>query len=59
MNFEEAIIRMPDGQEQRVSHDEFMTIPLSERIELMTASRIKFFRDGQPISPIEAVRRAR
>ena len=57
MNFDKAIIVTPDGREKPLSPTEFLAIPLGERIELLTASKIKFFRNGQPISPIEAVRR--
>ena len=57
MNFDKAIIQMPDGREQLVSPSEFLMIPLNERIELMTASRVKFYRDGQIMSPLDAVRR--
>lgn len=57
MNFDKAVIRMPDGSENALSVAEFLALPLGERIDLMTASRIKFFRAGEQISPLEAVRR--
>ena len=57
MNFDKAIIMTPDGREKLVSPTEFLAIPLGERIELLTASKIKFFRGGQMISPLDAVRR--
>ena len=57
MNFDKAIIRMPGGQEKLVSPAEFLAIPLGDRIEMMTSSRIKFYRGGQVISPLDAVRR--
>jgi hypothetical protein len=57
MNFDKAIILTPDGREKLVSPSEFLAIPLGERIELLTASKIKFYRGGQIISPLDAVRR--
>lgn len=57
MQFDKAIIRMPDGAEKTFSPDEFLAIPLGDRINLMTASRIKFYRAGEVISPLEAMRR--
>jgi hypothetical protein len=57
MNFDKALVRMSDGAERWLNPDEFLAIPLGERIQLMTASRIKFYREGQLISPLEAVRR--
>ena len=57
MNFDKAIVTTKDGQEKSVNAAEFMAIPLGERIELMTTSKVKFFKDGQPISALDAVRR--
>ena len=57
MNFDKAIILTPDGREKLVSPTEFLAIPLGERIELLTASKIKFYRGGQIISPLDALRR--
>lgn len=57
MNFDKAAIQQPDGRELLVSPAEFLAIPLGERIELMTASKIKFYRGGEVISPLDAVRR--
>ena len=57
MNFDKAVIKLPDGSEKLLNPTEFLAIPLGERIDLLTASKIKFFRAGQPISPLEAVKR--
>ena len=57
MNFDKAVVQTPDGQEQTLTPAEFLAIPLGDRIQWMTASRVKFYRDGQQISPLEAVRR--
>jgi hypothetical protein len=57
MNFDRALISYPDGRVAAVSPSEFYAIPLGERIELLTASRIKFERDGTTISPLDALRK--
>jgi hypothetical protein len=57
MNFDWATINYPDGRVARVPPNEFYTIPLGERIELLTASRIKFERDHKPISPLDALKK--
>jgi hypothetical protein len=57
MNFDWATINYPDGRVAKVTPNEFYTIPLGERIELLTASRIKFERNSQPISPLDALRK--
>jgi hypothetical protein len=58
MNFDKAIIQLPGGGEQVLTPAEFLAVPLSDRINLMTAKRIKFYKNGAAISPLEAVRRA-
>jgi hypothetical protein len=58
MNFDKAVVQTPDGQERTFDPAEFLAIPLGDRIQWMTASKVKFYRNGQQISPLEAVRRA-
>ena len=57
MNFDWATIIYPDGRVARVTPVEFYAIPLGQRIELLTASRIKFERNNQLISPLDALRK--
>ena len=57
MNFDLATISYPDGRIAKVTPAEFYAIPLGERIELLTASRIKFEKDKQPMSPLLALKR--
>lgn len=58
MNFDKAVIKAANGQPERsVSAAEFLEIPLSERIQLLTGSQITFYRDGKVIDALEAVRR--
>lgn len=56
MNFDVATITFPDGRVAKMPPQEFVALPLGERISLLTAGRIKFERDRQPISPLEAMR---
>lgn len=57
MNFDRVMISYPDGRVAALSPSEFYAIPLGERIELLTASRMKFEKDGRPISPLEALKK--
>ena len=57
MNFDWATITYPDGRVARLSPNDFYAIPLGERIELLTSSRIKFEKNNQPISPLDALRK--
>lgn len=57
MNFDRATINYPDGRVEQVSPAEFYLIPLGQRIELLTAGRMKFERNRQIISPLEALKK--
>ena len=57
MNFDWATISYPDGRVAKVTPTDFYAIPLGERIELLTASRIRFERDNKPVSPLDALRK--
>lgn len=57
MNFDWATINYPDGRVAKVPPPDFYAIPLGERIELLTSSRIKFEKDNKPMSPLDALRK--
>jgi hypothetical protein len=57
MNFDLATISYPDGRVAKVPPADFYAIPLGERIELLTSSRIKFEKNNQPISPLDALKK--
>ena len=57
MNFDRATITYPDGRIAQLTPAEFYAIPLGERIELLTSGRMKFEKDRQPISALEALRK--
>ena len=57
MNFDVAMITYPDGRVARLPPADFYALPLGERIELLTASRIKFEKNQQTISPLDALKK--
>lgn len=57
MNFDRATISYPDGRVEQLSPAEFYLIPLGQRIELLTAGRMKFEKDNKIISPLQALRK--
>lgn len=57
MNFDWATISYPDGRVEKVAPPEFLGIPLGERIELLTRGCIKFEKDNQRISPLDAIKK--
>jgi hypothetical protein len=57
MNFDIAIINYPDGRIAKLPPAEFYAMPLGERIVLLTSSRIKFHKDNQLMSPMDALKK--
>ncbi|HEX7833179.1 MAG TPA: hypothetical protein VF787_26220 [Thermoanaerobaculia bacterium] len=57
MSFDLATITYPDGRVEKLPPAAFFALPLGERIELLTGSRIKFERNNQPVSPLEAMKK--
>lgn len=57
MNFDLATISYPNGRVAKVTQSEFYALPLGERIELLTGGRIKFEKDKQPMSPMDALKK--
>jgi hypothetical protein len=57
MNFDLAMISYPDGRVAKLPPAEFYAIPLGERIQLLTSSRIKFEKDNKPMSPLDALKK--
>jgi hypothetical protein len=57
MNFDRATISYPDGRIAQVTPAEFYAIPLGERIDLLTRGHMKFERNKQVISPLEALKK--
>lgn len=57
MNFDRATVSYPDGKVVELTPTEFYAVPLSSRIELLTGGRIKFTKDQQPITALEALKK--
>jgi len=57
MNFDRATVSYPDGKVVQLTPSEFYAVPLSSRIELLTGGHIKFERDNQPITAMEALKK--
>jgi len=56
VNFDIATIRYPDGRVSKMTQVEFYAVPLGERIKLLTGGCIKFEKDKQTMSPMDALR---
>lgn len=57
MNFDRARVTYPDGRVVSLTPPEFYAIPLGDRIGLLTGGRIKFEKDNQQISPMDALKK--
>ena len=55
-NFDEAVLERPDGSKQRLNRDEFFKVPLPERVQLLWALKVKFFKGGQAVPASAALR---
>ena len=53
--FEEAHVKDVDGQWSRLTPDEFRTIPLPRRIQLIMKQQIRFFSQGVEMKPLDAL----
>ena len=48
-NFDEAVLERPDGSTQRLNSDEFFRVPLPERVKLLWALKVQFYKDGRVV----------
>jgi hypothetical protein len=58
MNFDRVLVTYPDGRSSELKPDEFYSIPLGERINLLTSKCLKFEKDQKPISPFDALKKS-
>lgn len=57
MSFDRAMVKFPDGRLATLTPAEFYAIPLAARINLLTTKCLKFEKDNQPISPLDALKK--
>jgi len=58
MNFDRVLVTYPDGRLAELKPDDFYTIPLGERINLLTSKCLKFEKDQKQISPFDALKKS-
>jgi hypothetical protein len=58
MSFDRAMVTYPDGRSATLTSAEFYAIPLGDRIQLLTSGCLKFEKDNQPISPMNALKKS-
>jgi hypothetical protein len=58
MNFDRVLVTYPDGRSSELKPDEFYSIPLGERINLLTSKCLKFEKDQKQISPFDALKKS-
>ncbi len=57
MNFDQVAVQMPGGGFNMMTADEFMKIPMNERIKLLMGGKLQFIKDGKVISSDEAFKK--
>ena len=56
VRYEEVSAPGPDGEPQRMSKQQFESLPLENRVRLLVQGTLRFYRAGQEIPPTEAMR---
>src|SRR5262249_57508114 len=56
-NFDSVALKQPDGTLQRMTAQEFSAIRITERVRMVCAGSVIFYRNGQSIPATEAFRR--
>lgn len=57
MNFDNVVIKSPDGTQKRMTAEQFAAIAITERVRLVATGSVIFLRNGQTIPATEAFRR--
>lgn len=55
--FDMVVIKRPDGGEEKLTAEAFAKVPLTERVHLVSRGYAKFFKNGNPVSAVEALRK--
>jgi hypothetical protein len=48
-NFDEAVVAQSDGTTQRLNRDQFYQVPLPERVKLLWALKVQFYKNGRQV----------
>lgn len=54
--FDQAIITQSDGRGVTLTKDEYYRLTLRERVDQLCKGQVRFFYQGQPVSPLKATR---
>jgi hypothetical protein len=54
--FDEALVQQTDGTQVRMTEEEFFKLPLVERVNLLCALKVRFFKAGRPVPAAEAMK---
>ena len=54
--FDEAVVQQPNGEQQRLTHDQFFKLPLLQRVKMLSDRKVQFFKAGRPVPVGEAMK---
>ena len=54
--FDKVILQKPGEEAREITPEAFRAIPLGERVDLLVKGCFKFYKDGQPVSALEAMK---
>jgi len=55
-DFDQAIVTNANGSSQTMSRDDYYRQPLKMRVDQLCKGQVRFFAQGQPVSPLKVVR---
>lgn len=55
--YDTVLVKKDDGSEERLTAAAFAAMPLHERVQLVSKGKASFFKDGERISAVEALRK--
>lgn len=58
VRYDEVAAPGPDGQAERMSKQQFESLPLENRVRLLVQGTLRFYRNGNEVPPSEAMRTA-
>ena len=54
--FDRVILESPEEGNKELTPEQFRAIPIAQRVDRLVKGQFKFFKNGQPVSPMDALK---
>jgi hypothetical protein len=54
--FDKVVMESPGEAPREMTPQEFRAVPIAKRVDLLVKGQFKFYKGGQPVSPMEALK---